>query len=139
MPVPVSHLRAELVLAALGHRCVAVRIARSGSLLVHGPALARVGVTSASSLVDRDLEWTGRLLGRGTGVLVPSSVAVCTPDGRPLSVRSAYARVAASIRMLAGLNTEDDRVWFAVHLAERALESAVGWIRRRRWGSGDGV
>jgi hypothetical protein len=131
-PVPVSHLRADRVLAALDHRCLAVRVARSGSLLVHGPSLAQVGVRSTSSLVDRHLEWTARLLGPSAGVLVPTSVVVSAPDGRPLPLRSAYARISASLRMLAGLQPEDDRVWFAVHLAERGLASAMGWVRRYR-------
>jgi hypothetical protein len=38
-----------------------------------------------------------------------------------LPLRSAYARAAASIRMLAALEPKDDRVWFAVHLAERGV------------------
>jgi hypothetical protein len=38
--------------------------------------------------------------------------------------------------MLAGLEPEDDRVWFAVHLAERGLASAMGWVRRYRGRSG---
>lgn len=131
-PVPASHLRADQVLAALGHRCLAIRVARSGSLLVHGPALSQVGFMSANSLIDRDIEWTARMLGRSQGLLVPSSVAIQSPDGRPLPLRSAYARVAASIRMLGGLEPEDDRLWFAVHLAERGLTSVLRRIQPAR-------
>jgi hypothetical protein len=130
-PVPDSH-RADRVLRALDQRCVAVRAARSGSLLVPGSALARVGVRSSSSLVHRDLEWTARLLGPSTGVLVPASVAIRRSEGRRLPPRSAYARIAGSIRMLAALDAKDDRVWFAVHLAERGLAAVRGWIRRYR-------
>jgi hypothetical protein len=129
-----SH-RADRVLTALDRRCLAVRAARSGSMLVHGPALVQTGLTSVSALVDRDLEWTARLLGPSTGVLVPASVAIRPSDGRPLPLRSAYVRVAASIRMLAALEPKDDRVWFAVHLAERGLASSCAWIRRYRWRS----
>ncbi len=135
-PVPASHLRADQVLAALGHRCLAIRVARSGSLLVYGPALTQVGFMSASSLIDRDVEWTARLLGRSTGLLVPSSVAIQSQDGRPLPLRSAYARIAASIRMLGGLEPEDDRLWFAVHVAERGLASVLRRIRPARGRSG---
>lgn len=135
-PVPASHLRPDQVLGALDHRCLAIRVARSGSLLVHWPALSQARITSATALVDRDVEWTARLLGQSTGVLVPASVAVRGPDGRPLPPRSAYARIAGSVRMLSELRPEDDRVWFAVHLAERGLSSAVEGIRRYRGRSG---
>jgi hypothetical protein len=126
--VPVAEVHTPVrLLSALEHRVAALRLARSGSLLVRGDALREAGVVSATSAVERDLEWTARLLGRELGVLVPASVVVRPPAAARPRARPA-ARLASVARLLAGLEGRE-RAWFAVHLCERALASSRARVR----------
>lgn len=112
-PVAEVHTPRRL-LAALEHRVVSLRVARGGSLLVRGRALRDAGVTDAAAAAERDLEWTAQLLGRELGVLVPGSVVV-----RPQPAVQRARQIASTIRLLARLEGRE-RLWFAVHLGERA-------------------
>ena len=110
-PVPEVH-RADRVVAALARRGVPLRIARRGSMLVHRDALAASG---ALERLDRDLEWTARLLARRPGILEPASVAVRVA-GRPAT------GVTDALRLLRALEPHE-RPWFGAHLAELAVAS----------------
>jgi hypothetical protein len=121
LPVPEVH-RGDRVLAALEQRVVPLRVARRGSMLVHHQALREGGARRA---VDRDLEWTARLLRRDPGQLVPSSVVVRVDAGR----RPPRARIAATLRLLGALEPRE-RLWFAVHLTELALAARRGRLDR---------
>ncbi len=120
-PVPDAR-RAERVVAALEQGYVAIRVARPGSLLVQARELERLGLTHTGAVVDRELEWTARLLRDGTGLLVPASVAVRQLVAGQL-VRRAPVRIASSVRMFAALEPRG-RSWFAFHLAGRLAASA---------------
>lgn len=126
-PVADAH-RPERIVAALGRGCVAIRVARAGSLLVQAPELQRLGLTETSVIVDRELEWTARLLRDRTGLLVPRSVAVALPPGRDESLRRLPVRFASGVRMIAALEPRD-RPWYAVHLASRARPGRRGQPR----------
>lgn len=115
LPVPEVH-RSERVLAALARHAVALRVARRGSMLVTHAALRQTGAENA---LARDLEWSARLLRDELGLLVPASIATRTgAQSRPAPA----PRPAAAVRTLAALEP-GNRLWFAVHFAEQALES----------------
>ncbi len=126
-PVPDTH-RPDRVLAALDQRCLALRVARSGSLLIHAQALEGLDIGDSGAFVDRDLEWTAKAMQRGTGVLVPASIATRQWRGEQRGLPMVSRRIASSIRMLAALEPSDNRLWFAVHLVEHWLSS----LRRRQ-------
>jgi len=119
LPVPEVH-RGDRVLTALEHRAVPLRVARRGSMLVRHHAIQRLDARRA---LERDLEWTARLLRREPGLLVPTSVVVRAQTGR----RPARARVASTLRLLAALEPRE-RLWFAVHFGDQALTS---WRARK--------
>ncbi len=76
LPWPVL-LDKEAALSAAGHRLVAIRAARHGSLLVRRSAIETEGLPRSSYRAGADdLEWTSRLLRAGPGFLVPGSTAV---------------------------------------------------------------
>jgi hypothetical protein len=127
VPVAEVHTPGRL-LSALEHRVAALRLARGGSLLVRGDALRVAGVVSAKSAVERDLEWTARLLGHELGVLVPASVVV-RPAAAARPRAHLAARLASAGRLLAALEGRE-RAWFAVHLCEQALASRRARGRR---------
>lgn len=112
LPVPEVH-RSVRVLAALDHHAVPLRVARRGSMLVRRGALVP---KSAGRALDRDLEWTARLLASEPGILEPASVVVRAEPRR----RSAGPGLANSLRLLAALEPRE-RLWFAVHFGEQAL------------------
>jgi hypothetical protein len=114
LPVPEVH-RGERVLAALERRAVALRVARRGSMLVRHDTLQGLDARQA---LDRDLEWTARLLRREPGLLVPASIVVRAQARR----LKAGAQVATKLRLLAALEG-NERLWFAVHFGEQALSS----------------
>jgi hypothetical protein len=126
-PVPDVH-RSDRVLAALEHRCVALRAARRGALLVRADALEPLGIRPFTALSERDVEWTAKLLSGDTGVLVPASVAI-----RAVPLRPPRPRPRNWLRLLATLESRE-RLWFTAHLIEREaklIRSAVagGWTR----------
>jgi len=112
LPVPEVH-RGERVLAALEQHAVALRVARRGSMLIRRDALQTI---DARQVLERDLEWTARLLKREPGLLVPASVVVRAQTQQ----RMARAQVATTLRLLAALEGRE-RLWFAVHFGEQAL------------------
>jgi GT2 family glycosyltransferase len=114
LPVPEVH-RGDRVLTALEHRAVPLRVARRGSMLVRHEAVQQL---DAGQALDRDLEWTARLLRREPGLLAPTSVVVRAQTTR----RTARAQVASTLRLLAALEPRE-RLWFAVHFGEQALIS----------------
>jgi hypothetical protein len=116
LPVPEVH-RGDVVVDALTRRAVPLRIARRGSMLVGGEAARQLDADT----IERDLEWTARVLKRGRGLLVPESVAIRTSSGDP----PGRSEVSASLRALAALEPRE-RLWFAVYFGQRAL------ARRRR-------
>src|SRR5439155_803778 len=71
--LPVPAVAADLAVAAVRLRLLAIRAARPGSLLVHRGAIERWGPPPGGG---DDLVWTARLLRGRWGVLVPGSVAV---------------------------------------------------------------
>lgn len=101
------------VLAALEHRAVPLIAARRGSLLVRTSDLARLETLSSGAL----LRWSARLLRSQLGVLVPTSCAVRAVGARH---HRAAGRLAEEVTALAAVDRRD-RLWFAAHLAERAL------------------
>lgn len=101
------------VLAALERRAVPLIAARRGSLLIRTGDLARREPPSSGAL----LRWSARLLRSELGVLVPRSLAVRTSSARS---RGAARRLAEDVTALAAVDRRD-RLWFAAHLAERAL------------------
>ena len=117
LPVP-EVPRGDVVLGALEQRAVPLRLARRGSMLVRGEAAQQLDARA----IERDLEWTARLLRRGRGLLVPGSLAVRAASGK----RSAQPNFAATLRTLAVLEPRE-RLWFAAYFGEQALAS-----RRRR-------
>jgi hypothetical protein len=101
------------VLAALDRQMVPLIAARRGSLLIRTRDLARHEAPSSGAL----LRWSARLLRSQLGVLVPTSSAVrTTRTGYPGAAR----RLAEEVAALAAVDRRD-RLWFAAHLAERAL------------------
>ncbi len=128
---PVAEVRrAERVLDACEHGCVALRVARSGSLLVRAGALAGLDVKD-TSLVDRDLQWTALLLRREWGVLVPNSVVIRSVRSTRVSPQRVLARLASSIGMLSKVEAAD-RPWFAYQLAAQGLASLIDPRRGER-------
>ncbi len=111
LPVPEVH-RGELVVDALARRAVPLRIARRGSMLVRGEAALQLDAET----LERDLEWTARLLRRGRGLLAPGSVAIRTTS----SERPYRSEVSSTLRALAALEPRE-RLWFAVYFGEQAL------------------
>lgn len=101
----------DLALRAALARVLPVRAARAGSLLVRADA-ARASDPPLGDLDDPGaaLEWTARLLRRGTAYLVPASVA----DAAPAPERGAEADVKAVAALLAGGGWGPrERVWLA--------------------------
>ena len=101
------------ILAALERRMVPLVAARRGSLLIRTSDLARAHAGAAGAL----LRWSARLLQSQLGVLVPASVAVRTIGAQH---QGAARRLAEALSALAAVDRRD-RLWFAAHLAERAL------------------
>jgi hypothetical protein len=101
------------VLAALERRVVPLIATRRGSLLVRTSDLDQHGPSSSGAL----LRWSARLLRSQLGVLVPTSFAVRGIDAWHYG---AARRLAEDITALAAVDRRD-RLWFATHLAERAL------------------
>lgn len=101
------------VLAALERRTVPLIAARRGSLLLRTSDLAQHGLSSPGGL----LRWSARLLRSQLGALVPTSRAVRAVGARH---HRAARRLAEEVRAVAAVDRRD-RLWFAAHLAERAL------------------
>lgn len=116
LPIP-SVSDPELAVAAFDRHLLALRAARSGSLLVDRRAFDRLGAPRPGGL-----EWTGRLLREGAGFLEPASVAI----RQPMEPRDEHARRLAGlldwVRLLAGGALDSrERPWFAFRLGEEAL------------------
>lgn len=128
LPV-VEVLEADLAVAAVDRRLLALRAARRGSLLVHRRALAR-GLPRLHSGFDY-LDWTAALLKDDLGLLVPTSVVVRPGAGRA----STPIEPASRLRFVWGDALEPrERPWFAFHVAGEAvaaLRSQVLAVRDR--------
>ena len=72
LPVPRMLDDRNVVVAAFERHALPIRIARAGSLLVAGRAIASFGLLPAG----QDLTWTARLLKHDLGLLVPASIGV---------------------------------------------------------------
>jgi hypothetical protein len=116
--LPVTENRdVAFAVAAYERRMVALRLARSGSLLVH-----RRGLESFPSPRGSDMEWTARLLKREPGMLVPQSVVV-----RLRADERAPLEAGGRLRLLLGGSLElREKPWFAFRLAEDALARLRG-------------
>ena len=109
---------------------LAIRVARRGSLLVHGSGLEvmRTQWPRLTPFAD-DLEWTARLLKQRPGLLVPGSVAVRSREGRGARPRLLGLEPARRIRLLLGDAIEfGDKPWFVFRFAEEAMAE----LRERR-------
>lgn len=118
VPVPLVH-DSTRVLHGLERHLLPLRAARSGCLLVSAEVLREARVSTSAGIIDRDLEWTARVLRRELGVLVPRSIAVRV-DGHHR--RRRHAVILSRIRLVARLE-QRERLWFAAHLFERMLDA----------------
>lgn len=115
LPVP-EVFDHELVVQACAQRLLAVRVARTGSLLVRRHALERHG-PPRSRLAE--LEWSARLLARAPGLLVPDSVAVRRPASERARRRQARREAASLARLVsADALAPRDKPWYVLRLAD---------------------
>jgi len=127
LPV-VEVLRADLALAAVDARLLALRAARPGALLVHRRAIGERGPPRLRSELDY-LEWTAGLLKDDLGLLVPSSVVVRASAG----VAGARPELMSRLRFVRGEALEPrERPWFAFHVAQEALAGPRDRVRAVR-------
>jgi hypothetical protein len=127
LPV-VEVLRADLALAAVDARLLALRAARPGSLLVHRRAIRDRGLPRLRSELDY-LEWTAGLLKDELGLLVPSSVVVCLGAG----LARGRVELMSRLRFVRGQALAPrERPWFAFHVAQEALSGPQQRIRAVR-------
>ena len=112
LPVPRVVDDQDLTVAAFERNAFPVRIARAGSLLVHGRATEAVGLPPQG----QDLLWTARLLKDRLGLFVPTSLAVRAGGGDGLELMP-WLKLLLSGALRAG-----EKPLFAFRLAEAVLE-----------------
>ena len=88
-----------LLYRAAEHATVSLRNAPYAGVLVHRDAIAEHGLPIESYFLwNDDIEWTGRILRSGFGVLVPSSVVCHKTPGNPKTTASAGPRFFYEVR-----------------------------------------
>ena len=88
-----------LLYRAAEHGTVSLRNAPYAGVLVHRDAIAEHGVpVEKYFLWNDDIEWTGRILRSGFGVLVPSSVVCHKTPGNPKTTAAAGPRFFYEVR-----------------------------------------
>jgi rhamnopyranosyl-N-acetylglucosaminyl-diphospho-decaprenol beta-1,3/1,4-galactofuranosyltransferase len=122
----------ETAIEAAAHRLVSIRAARHGSLLVHRSAIERYGLPRADYVTEGDdLEWTGRILKRERGYLVPRSVAFRrgpVTDERP---ERRYRDMRNRVDMLRrDVWDGDERLWFGLMIAQDLVRELGPRARR---------
>lgn len=109
-----------VAIEACEHRLVSIRAARHGSLLV------RAGRWEAGADADADdLAWTGGILRRATGLLVPGSVAV-------RDAPASSAPLFGQAQMLRGDALDlEEKLWFGYALGHDVLRRRDARLARR--------